>query len=270
MVYYATFDNDITGTNAFHKLNTNTGTITDFMDVLDSGDPFHAFVRVLLSPDGSLAYINEYGAAFLLNTSDDSLDLVYQVTSNAGIPEMAISGDGSAVITSDFFTDANFNPLTEVGYVDRDVVLPVAVFGQKLNSDGSLMFQPLTDAVDEIDGTTGLLLNRVALPVQVANVYDAMAIDDVDGLLFMITDNGIVQVNVGALPPVPADSRRLRGLMRAASPKVAKRSMTSVKNGQKMAGKRLPHPELRYESVSNTRSRRSNLRDRYPSKSLPQ
>jgi hypothetical protein len=259
-VYYATFDNDITGTNAFHKLDTNTGTITDFIDVLDSGDPFHAFVRVLLSPDGSLAYINEYGAAFILSTSDDTLNLVYQVTSNAGIPEMAISGDGSALITSDFFADANFNALTEVGYVDRDVVVPVAVFGQKLNSDGSLMFQPLTNAVDEIDGTTGLLLYRVALPVQVANVYDAMAMDDIDGLLFLITDNGVVQVNLSALPPVPADSRRLRALMLAGSPEVAKRSMTSVKNAQKMAGKRVPHPELRYAGVSNKHSRHSNLK----------
>jgi hypothetical protein len=144
--------------------------------------------------------------------------------------------------------------------VDRDVVLPVAVFGQKLNSDGSLMFQPLTNAVDEIDGTTGLLLYRVALPVQVANVYDAMAIDDVDGLLFMITANGIVQVNLSALPPVPTDSRRLRSLMRAASPAVAKRSMPSVRNGQKMAGKRIPHPELRYEHVPVTRSRHSKLK----------
>ena len=262
VIYYATFDTDITGTNAFHKLDTNSGTITDFISILDAGDQFHAFIRVLLSPDGSRAYINEYGESWILSTSNDTLNVVYQVTVAQGIPEMAISGDGSALITANFLTDANFNALTEVGYVDRDVVLPVAVFGQKLNSDGSLMFQPLTNAVDEIDGTTGLLLYRVALPVQVANVYDAMAIDDPDGLLFMITENGIVQVNLSALPPVPADSRRLRALMRAGSSEFTKRSLTSARNKQRAFSSghnRLPRPELHYERVPIGRSRHSNL-----------
>lgn len=51
-----------------------------------------------------------------------------------------------------------------------------------------------------VDGVTGLLLYRVALPIPVANVYDAMAIDDNDGILFLITPGGIAWVNLSDLP----------------------------------------------------------------------
>ena len=203
MVYYATFNTQGYGNTAFHKLNTANGSIIDFIlieDVGQNGDD--AFIRVLLSPDGSHVYVNENGHAWILDTSSDSLTQGLQVTIDEGSVEMAISGDGSALATANFVTDASLNALTQVGYVDRDVWLPLAVYGQKLNSNGSVLFQPLTNGIDVIDGTTGLLKSRVALPLQVANVYDALVVDDTDGLLFMITPTGIAQVNLSSLPLV--------------------------------------------------------------------
>ena len=102
--------------------------------------------------------------------------------------------------------------------MDRDVWLPVAVYGQKLNADGSLAFQPLTNGIEVLDGVTGLLQYRVALPVQLPNVYDALAIDNKDGLLFVLTSNGIAHVNLGSLPPSPAESRHLKAAMLAGKP----------------------------------------------------
>jgi WD40 repeat protein len=209
MVYYATFNTQGYGHTAFHKLNTTNGSITDFIlieDVGQNGDD--AFIRVLLSPDGSHVYVNENGHAWILDTSDDSLAQALQVTVDEGSVEMAISGDGSALATANFLTDTNLNALTQVGYVDRDVWLPLAVYGQKLNSNGSLLFQPLTNGIDVIDGTTGLLRSRVALPLQEANVYDALAMDDTDGLLFAITPTGIAKVNLSSLPLVRSSKSR--------------------------------------------------------------
>ena len=209
MVYYATFNTQGYGNTAFHKLNTANGSITDFTlieDVGQNGDD--AFIRVLLSPDGSHVYVNENGHAWILDTSDDSLTQGLQVTIDEGSVEMAISGDGSALATANFLTDANLNALTQVGYVDRDVWLPVAVYGQKLNSTGSLLFQPLTNGIDVIDGTTGLLKFRVALPLQAANVYDALTMDETDDLVFVITPTGIVRVNLSSLPEANSSKSR--------------------------------------------------------------
>src|SRR5271165_524843 len=209
-VYYATFDTTGFGNTAFHELNTANGSITDFTlieDVGQNGDD--AFIRVLLSPDGSNVYVNEDGHAWILDTSTNSLTQALQVTVDEGSVEMAISSDGSALGTANFLTDANLNALTQVGYVDRDVWLPVAVYGQKLNSDGSLLFQPWTNGIDVIDGMTGLLRYRVALPLQAANVYDVLTVDNPDGLLFVITPTGIAQVNLSSLPlPSVSKSRR--------------------------------------------------------------
>lgn len=209
MVYYATFNTQGYGHTAFHKLNTTNGSITDFTLIEDVGqNADDAYIRVLLSPDGSHVYVNENGHAWILDTSNDSLAQGLQVTIDGGPVEMSISGDGSGLATANFLTDANLNALTQVGYVDRDVWLPVAVYGQKLNSNASLLFQPLTSGIDVIDGTTGLLKYRVALPLQIANVYDALAVDNTDSLLFAITPTGVTQVNLSSLPQ-PSSSKVL-------------------------------------------------------------
>lgn len=177
-----------------------------------------SFMRVLLSPNGARVFANDGSGIWILNTSDDSLVEALQATlSETGNEDAAISADGSVVLTSSLLTDSNLNVSGDLAYVDRDVWLSVAVYGQKLNSNGSLAFQPLTNGIDVLDGLTGLLQYRVALPIQLPSVYDALAIDDKDGLLFVLTANGIAQVNLGSLPPRPA-SRHLRAAMMARKP----------------------------------------------------
>lgn len=176
-----------------------------------------AFVRVLLTPDGSRVLVNDGSGdagIWIIDTSNDSLTEGLQATfAGDGNEDAALSGNGSVLLASDLLTDNNLNVFGDVTYVDRDVWLPVAVYGRKLNADGSLVFQPLTNGIDVLDGITGLLQYRVTLPIQAANVYDALAIDDNDGLLFVLTPSGIVQVNLSSLPPSLAESRHLRELM---------------------------------------------------------
>lgn len=227
-VYYATYDQNFSPPGGLDKLNTTTRVITNFEPV-KNGD---TFVRVLLTPDGTHVIVNDGSGdagVWIIDTSDDSLTEGLQATlAGDGNEDAALSGDGTVLLASDLLTDSSLNVFGDITYVDRDVWLPVAVYGQKLNADGSLGFQPLTGGIDVLDGVTGLLQYRVALPVQAANVYDALAIDNKDGLLFVLTANGIAQVNLASLPPSPAESRRLRTVMLAGKSQAANRpSITS-------------------------------------------
>jgi hypothetical protein len=92
--------------------------------------------------------------------------------------------------------------------VDRDVWIPFALYGQKLNSTGSLLFQPLggLNGIDVLDGSTGLLQMRISFEMAIANVFDALAIDDADDLLYIITTTGISELDLSSLPVPPPDN----------------------------------------------------------------
>lgn len=105
--------------------------------------------------------------------TDDSIEIKYFDKPGNRLDKMAFSLTGDA--------GCEFG-----GGVDRDVWLPLAVYGQKLNTDASLIFQPINTGIDVHDGTTGLLLYRVALPIELADAYDALAIDNNDGLLLQL------------------------------------------------------------------------------------
>jgi WD40 repeat protein len=208
-VYYATYDPNSTG--GFDKLDTNTGVITNFEPV-KFGD---TFVRVLLTPDGSRVFVNEGSGdagVWVVDTSDDSLTEGNQATlAGDGNEDMALSGDGTVLLASDLLTDDNLNVFGDITYVDRDVWLPLAVYGQKVSSDGSLIFQPLTDGIDVHDGASGLLRYRVQFPVQLANVYDALALDNTNNLIFAIASTGIVQIDLSSLPGNAPSKSEIRG-----------------------------------------------------------
>ncbi|HEV2395826.1 MAG TPA: IPT/TIG domain-containing protein [Candidatus Sulfotelmatobacter sp.] len=243
IVYYASFNTPGgNGFTAFHKLNTANGSITDFSQIEDVGqNGDDSFIRVLLSPDGSHVYLNENGDAWTLDTGDDSLTEALQVSIDEGLVEMAVSADGSTLLTSNFLTDSNLGAQTQVAYVDRDVWFPIAVYGEKLSSDGTSLFQPLTNGLDVLDGTTGLLRYRVALPIQIANVYDALAVDNADGLLFAITPTGVAKIDLTTLPS-----------------NSSKNSYRTVKN--RVSAKRVGHEGRRTGRMQPDWSRRPMLR----------
>jgi hypothetical protein len=199
-VYYATVNSNIDPPGGFFKLSTATGTITelDSSPTLRSGD---VFMRVLLSADGSRVFANGGGSTAMISTATDLETDAFQADSSSdGNEEMALSRDGTVLLTSDLLTSPDVDVFSAVTYIDRDVWFPVAVFGQKLSSDGRLEYQPLTDGIDIHDGITGLLQYRVQLPVQFPNVYDALVVGDSEGVLFAITSNGIAKIDVSALP----------------------------------------------------------------------
>ena len=174
-------------------MDSATGKITNY----DAGGG-SSYDRVLMSPDGSYVYGS---GPFVLNITTGLISVGNEASNiGDGNVDMALSGDGTTLLTEDLLTDAYFNVQGDITYVDRDVWLAVGAYGQKLNTDGSLAFLPLSDGIDVHDTATGLLTHRVELPIQITNASDALVIDNNDGLLFAITTSGIAEINLSSLP----------------------------------------------------------------------
>jgi hypothetical protein len=206
IVYFATADIGGTGTPAFHKLDSSSGLISD-LGTLQSGGSADKFVRVLLSPDGSRVYSEIEGATFWLDTSNDSIHFSSATASNSGgVPDLSISGDGTTVDINGYLTDPLLNPEATPAYVDWETWFPTATLGQKLNRDGSIMFQPLTDGLDLIARNTGRLVYRVQIPVTTATVYDSLVVGAQNSVA-VITAAGVSFVDLSSLPVSPGFSQ---------------------------------------------------------------
>jgi len=213
-VYFATADIDGSGTPAFHKLDTATGTVTD-LGMLQSGGAVDKLDRVLLSPGGTRVYAENEGVTFWVDTSNDEIHFSPGTANNVGgSPDLALSGDGSTVAIDGFLADASLNPETTPAYIDWETWFPTGTTGQKLNADGSVMFQPLTDGLDLVARNTGRLLYRVQIPVAVADVYDSFVVGEAD-LIGMITSSGVSFVDVSSLSIPSSASQPFPSLIRS-------------------------------------------------------
>jgi hypothetical protein len=80
------------------------------------------------------------------------------------------------------------------------------VYGMKLSSDGSLLFQPSTSGIDVFDARFGTLRSRISLPVQLSRNFDALVSDGRDNVLIAITGttgSGIAVVDLSGVPEPP-------------------------------------------------------------------
>ena len=245
LVYFGTSGGATGGGEwAFHKLDTSTGVFTDFTQLLES-DQEDDFIRVLSSPDQSRVYSCIEGLPFFMDTSTDQQTIEYGIAGLSGsLPELAMSGDGSTLVTNGFFADANLNAIGLVAYTDRETFLPVATVGQKLNKDGVLMFQPLGDGIDVMGVATGRLVYRVELPAQLASVYDNLVMDGTDDTVAAITTNGVALIDLDSLALPNAASLAHRKI-RASTARSRLRATAPGKRGLFVHG-----PHLRYSTTT--------------------
>jgi hypothetical protein len=99
--------------------------------------------------------------------------------------------------------DTNLNPESYVVYVDRNVWNQSAVYGEKVSPDGNLLFAPMLNAIDVIDGRLGTLRTRIALPFMLSASYDALVDDGRGNVLIAITGqtgDGIAVIDLTSLP----------------------------------------------------------------------
>jgi hypothetical protein len=201
MVYFDTSDINGTGTPWFHKLNTATGSIID-LGGLQSAGGSERFDRVLLSPDGTKVYTSVVGDVTIGYWLDTSNDQTQSSTNSfaSGFPDLALSGDGATVDVGGELTDSLLNAQLDVVYIDWETWFPLGVLGQKLNQDGSILFQPLSDGIDMLAGNTGRLLYRIQISVTPSNNYDALVVAEGQNIVAVIYSNGVSFVDLSSLP----------------------------------------------------------------------
>ena len=201
IVYFSTFYLDFTGGWAIHKLDTKTGTVTDYQSVQDGALGADAYTRVLLSKDNSRVYVNVAGGVFSLDTATDT---VFFNPILVGFNyELALSSNQTWMSATEYLMDTNLNLESIVTYVDREVWNQSAVYGEKISADGNLLFAPLLNGLDVIDGRGGGLRTRIALPLTLSANYDALVDDGKDNVLVAITGqsgSGIAVIDLTSLP----------------------------------------------------------------------
>ena len=219
IVYYATYDINGTGDYALHRLDTATGTVTDYTWVSDGAGQGDAYIRVLLSNDNSRIYMNMTGGTvYVLDTATNTT--YYNPLIYSADYELALSSNGTWMSGTQYLMDTNLNLESAVALTDRETWGQEYVYGEKVSPDGNLLFAPLTNAIDVYDGRLGLFRTRVALPVALSANYDALVSDGEDNVLVAITGqngDGIAVVDLSSLPeplPLPYSAAVRSGLSR--------------------------------------------------------
>jgi len=202
IVYYASFSSGFTGTWAIHKLDTSTGTVTDFQTLQDGSFSGDAFTRMLRTTDSARVFGNMAGLIFSIDTATDTF--FFNPTLQFGADyELTLSSNQTWMSAAEYLMDTNLNPESYVVYVDRDVWNQSAVYGEKISADGNLLFASLINAIDVIDGRLGTLRTRIALPFMLSANYDALVDDGRDNVLIAITGqtgDGIAVIDLTSLP----------------------------------------------------------------------
>ncbi len=210
IIYFSTFYVDFTGGWAFHKLDSSTGTVTDY-NWLQAGDlGADAYTRVLLSKDNTRVYINEGGLPIAMDTVSETT-YYNPILLISGDYDLSLSSNGTWMSANEYMADTNLNAEAFTAYTEREVWNVLAVFGEKMSPDGNLLFSPLESGIDVLDGKRGNLLTRISLPVSLSSNYDALVSDGIDNVLVAITGDsgsGIAIIDLSLVPEPPPVSYR--------------------------------------------------------------
>lgn len=116
---------------------------------------------------------------------------------------VAADADGTLFVADDavFTPDSLFRYLLQdLDYLRAGANSITAVPGEKLDSSGSLAYDPQTNRIDIFDVHHGRLVWQVALPFQMQGVLDEMALDETGSRIFCISTNGISIVQMSKVP----------------------------------------------------------------------
>jgi hypothetical protein len=121
-----------------------------------------------------------------------------------------LAGDGNVFASYLAFGDINGNPLGDVAipfpfypflgqYGTVNANLPPLLL-PRLNASGSLYYLAYPNSFEIVDVARGLLRMRFALAQTVQQTKASMAIDSGGRYVFLITDKGLTEVDLGAAP----------------------------------------------------------------------
>jgi len=260
-IYYSSFYAYSTGGWAIHKLDSSTGTVTDFQWFQAGALTDDAYARVLLTSDNARVFINDGGLPIALDVATDT-PYFNPIILLEGDYELTLASNGTRMSASEFLTDTNLNPISFSAYAERETWNVFAVFGEKMSPDGNLLFSPLLNAIDVLDGHLGNLLTRISLPVALSANYDALIADGQDNVLVAITGRtgtGIAVVDLSTVaepPPFPfavswpsSHMTVLDKPLVSASWKQSRSSVNALTGTGKGLGIKLPHVKNSFPSL---------------------
>ena len=214
MIYITASPYGVSGDDGFLKLNTATGTFTDYgIDAFGTTQ-----YRNAISSDNARVFFNNDGQPFSVDTATDTVS--YAPISPGccyGDYDLSLSSNQISLEATSYVYDTNLNAASYLALNDYESLNTTYVYGVKLSPDGSLLFQPSVAGIDVFDGRVGTLRTRIALPYALSQNYDALVSDGTDNMLIAITGatgDGIAVLDLTSLSePAPlsyaSDTTRL-------------------------------------------------------------
>jgi hypothetical protein len=206
-VYYAVFVQGGTGADQFFKLNTSTGTITDYHLNGPGDGTSDMYLRVAITSDNASVFFNELGNVFRVDTASDNLSPAsFEPGCCSGDYELSLSSNQTQITANSDLYDSDLNGESFYALNDREILNISYVYGAKFSTDSRLLFQPSTNGIDVFHGELGNLRNRISLLVPLSSNYDALVDDGTDNILIAITGtgNGVAVVDLTSVPDPPA------------------------------------------------------------------
>jgi DNA-binding beta-propeller fold protein YncE len=154
--------------------------------------------RVLLSTDGNTVFVDDEGGLALYDVPTGSWSTL--IGSEVANSDLAISGDNSRLVGTFALIDWSRGYLGTPAWSDLDLSdTQTLVMGEKMDRNGTVLFQPWTQALDIVDLSHLVKQQRIALPYPAQNVFDALVWDDDNDTAYMIVSDGLLEIPV-ALP----------------------------------------------------------------------
>ena len=215
IVYFVTFDlNGDGGCGFMFSLDPSTGTLKNVGLPPESCLPTQGpdpDGRLVTTADGSRIYFNDAGYLGYVDTISGQVVSPINNDSDLGEGgyEIVMGANQTRLFADGFFTDSNLNTLGLQALNAEELDDASYVYGAVLSTDGSLFFQPGSQAIDLFDGCTGAFRGRVALPTPLSPNYRALVSNNEDSRLVAITGatgNGIAVIDLNSLPepnPLP-------------------------------------------------------------------
>jgi hypothetical protein len=208
IIYFGALTAGGTGYYTYFKLDPSSGQVSDYGIGTNSGTD--NYLRTILSADNSRVYGNDDGEVITIDTATDKVSYAKDDPGCCyGDDDLSLSANQTRFAATGYFYDVHLNAEAYVGLNLREMMNVSYVYGEKLSPDGSLLFQPTTNGIDVLDARLGILLERIALPVNLSPNYDALVSDGKDNILVAITGNngdGVAVIDLTSIPepsPLP-------------------------------------------------------------------